>query len=135
MNTLCLIAAMFCASLEKNELPEAVVKVLQSDAKMEVFYLDGTIAKGNTPAFHNYAIVKSVEAKDKKQVVEALLKDVAAAEGGPREFKATHGIRIDKVDILLGDSWVFVYYKDEERKDLRLGNRSSVLKVLDALKK
>lgn len=139
--TFLVIAVAAGADKPKNELPANVEKFLRDGTKMQVLYLDGTIAKKDAPAFHDYKIVGepvNVEMADKrKQIVDAIVKDVRAGDGGPRDFKASHGVRVfDKdgntIDILIGDSWLFVFQKNEDRKDLRIKNDS--MKDLDSVK-
>ncbi len=125
---------------DKNEIPAVIEKSLRDGKKMEVMYLDGTIAKKESPAFHDYTVIGvpiEVDTENKrKQIIDAIVKDVADGSGGSKEFKASHGIRITSkdgkvIDVLIGDSWLFIFV--DERKDLRIKNES--IKVLDSLKK
>lgn len=126
---------------EKAQIPADLTKRLREAKKMEIIFLDGTLAKSGTPEFHDYKIVgEPVTVKapnDRKKIVESLVKDVAAGMGGSKSFEPSHGIRVTGEDgkvaeVILGDSWLFVFSPDGERTQFRIKNDS--LKVLNAHK-
>jgi len=128
MTTLLIMAAMTVAA-DKNELPANIEDLLRKGATVEIMKLEEDFDEDKKPNFHGYPLDgDSVEVKDEKargKIADAMVKAVAAAEGGPKGFKATHGIRLvadgKTVDILLGlrTNWCIIYQGDK-RTDLRI---------------
>jgi hypothetical protein len=142
------VAAMLCVGLsvqaqEGKKLPEKAQTVLDKATTIEIWSLEPEKEKDpNKEAFHGWKSLgkTSIQGDEKKKLLEALTKGLAANAVGARCFIPRHGLRavndnvtVDLV-ICFECSWVHVYVDKADKPEVITVDKSPAAEFDKVLK-